>query len=79
MLHPRTVAQAVCSINESLLAGDAAATLVALKAPAVGIRSITDSCADTYQEKLSEARQKKAASGKEGRREHERERELPWC
>ena len=46
------------------MGGDAAATLVALKAAPVGIRSITDNCAETYQEKLSEARQKKVESGK---------------
>ena len=60
-----TVAQAVCGINESLLAGEAAATLVSLKAAPVGIRSITDDCAATYQEKLSEARQQKAEAGEE--------------
>ena len=58
------VARAVCSINECVGGGDAEATLVSLKASLVGIRSITDECAATYQEKLSEARQRKAESGK---------------
>ena len=59
-----TVAQAVCSINESISGGDAAATLSSLKSAPVGIRSITDDCAATYQEKLAEAKQQKAESGK---------------
>ena len=58
------VARAVCSINASIMAGDAVATLVALKATPVGICSITDECAATYQEKLSETKQQKAEMGK---------------
>lgn len=57
------VAQAVCSINESISGGDASATLTSLKASSVGIRSITDDCAATYQEKLAEAKKLKAESG----------------
>lgn len=60
---PITVAQAVCSINESISSGDVAATLSSLKSAPVGIRSITDDCAATYQEKLAEAKQQKAESG----------------
>ena len=60
------VAQAVCSINECISGDDAAATLSCLKATPVGIRSITEECAATYQEKLAEAWQKKAESGKIG-------------
>ena len=63
-VHVHAVAQAVCSINECISGGEAAATLSALKAAPVGIRSIHDECAATYQEKLAEARQKKADSGK---------------
>lgn len=58
-----TVAQSVCSINESISGGDAAATLSSLKSASVGIRSITDDCAATYQEKLAEAKQQKTESG----------------
>ena len=52
----------MCSINESISGGDAAATLSSLKSAPVGIRSITDDCAATYQEKLAEAKQQKLES-----------------
>ena len=55
----------MCSINAAVMGDDEATTLASLKAASVGIRSITDDCAATYQEKLSEAREKKAESGKE--------------
>ena len=62
-IYMYAVAQAVCSINESISGGDATATLASLKSAPVGIRSITDNCAATYQEKLTEAKQQKAESG----------------
>ncbi|XP_064390864.1 ras GTPase-activating-like protein IQGAP1 isoform X3 [Halichondria panicea] len=56
-------AKAVSSINRAVESNDPAATLEAIKAPTTNIRSITDSCTDTYLEKLSAARQEKVDKG----------------
>ncbi len=61
--HKHTDAQAVSSINRAVESNDPAATLEAIKAPTTNIRSITDSCTDTYLEKLSAARQEKVDKG----------------
>ena len=47
------------AINKSVVEGSPEEVLSALKAPVAGIRSITDECADTYQEKLRTARAEK--------------------
>jgi hypothetical protein len=49
----------VSAINKSVVEGSPEEVLSALKAPVAGIRSITDECADTYQEKLRTARAEK--------------------
>ena len=66
--HTLTDAQAVSSINRAVESNHPAATLEAIKAPTTNIRSITDSCTDTYLEKLSAARQEKVDKG-----------EYVWC
>ncbi len=66
--HILTDAKAVSSINRAVESNDPAATLEAIKAPTTNIRSITDSCTDTYLEKLSAARQEKVDKG-----------ECVWC
>ena len=48
--------KAVTEINKAIVEGASEAVLEALKSPVVAIRSITDACADTYQEKLKVAR-----------------------
>ena len=54
------VVKAVSDINKTVVEGTPEELLVALKSPVASIRSITDECAVTYQEKLREARDNKA-------------------
>ena len=54
------VVKAVSDINKTVVEGTPEELLVALKTPVAGIRSITDECAVTYQEKLKGAREDKA-------------------
>lgn len=61
--HAHTVARAVSGINSAVSANDASATMEAIKAPQVVIRSITDECTDTYLEKLRTAVQEKIDNG----------------
>lgn len=53
------MARVICTINDNLDTSDSATTLGSLKAPELALRSITDECADTYQEKLAAARNDK--------------------
>ncbi len=57
------VAESICGINSTVETGNPKATLLALKGYAACIRSITDDCAETYVEKLTEARKEKAEFG----------------
>ena len=61
--HTHADAEAVSAINRAVESSDPAATLEAIKAPTVSIRSITDECTETYLERLREARQEKVDSG----------------
>lgn len=63
------VAQAVTAINLAVEEGDSAATLEALKAPAAGIRSVTDECAEDYVANLAPARTGRSKYG-DGWTEH---------
>ena len=64
--HSHTVVKAVSAINAAVDGGDPESTLDALKAPQASIRSITEECAQTYQEKLLQARQEKVEAGRFG-------------
>ena len=57
------MAKAIHAINAALVEGGAEEVLAALKEPMLGIRSITDECASTYQTKLLEATGEKAQRG----------------
>ena len=57
------VAVAVAAINKAAVEAGSGELLEALKASATALRSLTDDCADSYQEKLREARDEKAARG----------------
>ena len=59
-ISPLPVVKAVSDINKTVVEGTPEELLVALKSPVASIRSITDECAVTYQEKLREARDNKA-------------------
>jgi len=64
--HTHAVVKAVSAINAAVDGGDPESTLEALKAPPASIRSITEECAQTYQEKLLQARQEKMEAGRFG-------------
>ena len=59
-----TVVKAVSTINAAIDSGDPEPLMEALTAPAAGIRSITAECAESYQEKLSQAKQEKVEAGR---------------
>lgn len=56
------VVEAIAAINSAVASGNPAATMMALKTSAAGIRSLTEECADAYTEKLEAARQDKVDS-----------------
>ena len=64
--------KAVSAINAAVDGGDPESTLETLKAPPASIRSITEECAESYQEKLLQARQEKMEAGRFGGGEDER-------
>lgn len=61
-----TVAKAVSTINAVVDGGDPEPLMEALTAPSAGIRSVTAECAESYQEKLSQAKQEKVEAGRWG-------------
>ena len=61
-----TVVKAVSTINAAIDSEDPEPLMEALTAPAAGIRSITAECAESYQEKLSQAKQEKVEAGRLG-------------
>ena len=61
-----TVVKAVSTINAAIDSEDPEPLMEALTAPAAGIRSITAECAESYQEKLSQAKQEKVEAGRWG-------------
>ena len=58
-----TVAKAIHAVNTSLVEGGVKKVMTALKEPMLGIHSIIDECASTYQNKLLEATEEKAQKG----------------
>ena len=60
------MAKAVSTINAVVDGGDPEPLMEALTAPSAGIRSVTAECAESYQEKLSQAKQEKVEAGRWG-------------
>uniref|UniRef100_A0A4W4H1C8 IQ motif containing GTPase activating protein 1 n=1 Tax=Electrophorus electricus TaxID=8005 RepID=A0A4W4H1C8_ELEEL len=52
VLPPSAVSQAIQAINEAVDSGDAANTLVTLRAPGASLYGVTPECAQTYQDEL---------------------------
>ena len=64
------MAKAVSVINWAIDSGDAAATLAALQAPAVGLRSVTEECGADYTRSLEAAKKEKGGEDGDGWMEH---------
>uniref|UniRef100_A0A4W4GGQ6 IQ motif containing GTPase activating protein 1 n=1 Tax=Electrophorus electricus TaxID=8005 RepID=A0A4W4GGQ6_ELEEL len=58
--------QAIQAINEAVDSGDAANTLVTLRAPGASLYGVTPECAQTYQDELAKVKEAKKKEGDNG-------------
>uniref|UniRef100_A0A4W4H0Z6 IQ motif containing GTPase activating protein 1 n=1 Tax=Electrophorus electricus TaxID=8005 RepID=A0A4W4H0Z6_ELEEL len=66
VLPPSAVSQAIQAINEAVDSGDAANTLVTLRAPGASLYGVTPECAQTYQDELAKVKEAKKKEGDNG-------------